>query len=247
MKKLILHIPHASVEVPHYEGYVVEKKVLNHEIKQLTDWYTNDLFYSEKDEMIVANFSRIFCDVERFTDDKKEVMAQYGMGVLYEKTDQGKPMRKVSATLKAKVLKNFYDKHHQRLQNAVEQQLLQHNKALIIDCHSFPNEPLQRDLDKRANRPDFNIGTDAFHTDTHLIEAAKNYFEQKGYSLGVDYPYKGALVPLKYYQKNAKVQSIMLEINRKLYMDTSTTQKSKEYEKTKEIVQGFLKVMRSLI
>lgn len=247
MTKLILHIPHASVKIPHYEGYVVEKEVLNHEIKQLTDWYTDDLFYSEKDEMIVANFSRIFCDVERFTDDEKEVMAQYGMGVLYEKTDKGKQMRKLTSSLKAEVLKNYYNKHHQDFQNAVELQLSQHKKALIIDCHSFPDEPLQRDLDKRANRPDFNIGTDDFHTDKHLVDVAKNYFEEKGYSLGVDYPYRGAIVPLKYYQKDANVQSIMLEVNRKLYMDTLTTQKSKEYEKTKEIVQGFLNLMRDLI
>ena len=55
------------------------------EMLKLTDWYTDDLFYSENNEMIIAEFSRICCDPERFTDDNLEVMAQYGMGVLYEK------------------------------------------------------------------------------------------------------------------------------------------------------------------
>ena len=39
--------------------------------------------------MIIAGFSRIFCDPERFTDGTQEIMAQYGMGVLYEKSDEG--------------------------------------------------------------------------------------------------------------------------------------------------------------
>jgi N-formylglutamate amidohydrolase len=32
------------------------------------------------------------------------------------------------------------------------------------DCHSFPQIPIIRALEKSDFRPDFNIGTDAFHT-----------------------------------------------------------------------------------
>lgn len=88
--KIILHIPHASTNIPIIDGYIVDTVVLDNEILKLTDWYTDDLFCSEQDEMIIAPFSRIFCDPERFTDDAMEVMAQHGMGVLYEKGDDGK-------------------------------------------------------------------------------------------------------------------------------------------------------------
>jgi hypothetical protein len=43
------------------------------------------MFDSDQDDKIIAPFSRIFCDVERFSDDELEVMAKSGMGVLYEK------------------------------------------------------------------------------------------------------------------------------------------------------------------
>ena len=107
-KKIILHIPHSSTKIPLYEGYLVDSTVLDNEILKLTDWFTDDLFYSDEDEMIIAEFSRIFCDPERFTDDSQEVMAQYGMGVLYQKSDEGEEIRKVTPALKEKVLTSFY-------------------------------------------------------------------------------------------------------------------------------------------
>lgn len=49
----------------------------------LTDWYTDELFKLEPVTTVQANFSRLFCDAERFVDDSQEVMAKKGMGVLY--------------------------------------------------------------------------------------------------------------------------------------------------------------------
>ena len=78
----------------------------------MTDWYTDDLFYSDEDEMIVAPFSRIFCDPERFEDDEHEVMAQFGMGVLYENSDAGEPIRTISKELRERIISEYYRKHH---------------------------------------------------------------------------------------------------------------------------------------
>ncbi len=243
-KKLILHVPHSSTNIPWMDGYVIGMEELGQEVLKLTDWYTDDLFYSEQDDMVRADFSRIFCDPERFTDDAEEIMSQVGMGVLYEKSDDGKTIRQVSQAFKAKVLEAFYNPHHQKLTQAVARQLAEFGKALIIDCHSYPSKPLMRDLDQNSNRPDFNIGTDAFHTSPHLIELSKDYFNSKGFSLGVDWPYQGALVPMDYYKKDPNVQSIMLEINRALYLNEPSNEKSDRYEEIKEVLKGFLEVMR---
>ena len=89
MKKLVLHIPHSSIEIPLLDGYVSSHDEIQQEIIKLTDWYTDDLFDSQVDDKIVTPFSRIFCDVERFADDDLEVMSKFGMGVLYEKFDNG--------------------------------------------------------------------------------------------------------------------------------------------------------------
>jgi N-formylglutamate deformylase len=244
-KKIILHVPHSSTEIPLYDGYLVDSSVLDKEILKLTDWFTDDLFYSDEDEMIIAEFSRIFCDPERFTDDSQEVMAQYGMGVLYEKSDNGDEIRIVTPELKEKILNSYYWKHHHKFSLAVNNQLQNHGKAIIIDCLSYPTIPLKRDLDKNPKRPDFNIGTDAYHTPKELIDLSVSFFEKAGYTLGIDWPYKGSIVPMEHYQKNKNVQSIMLEINRGLYLNEPSNEKSESYLKVKDITQQFIKTIKN--
>jgi N-formylglutamate deformylase len=243
-RKIILHVPHSSTTVPLTDGYVINNEAMAKEMLKLTDWYTDDLFQSDEHEMIRADFSRIFCDPERFTDDSQEIMAQYGMGVLYEKNDDGELMRVVTPELRTRILRDYYDKHHEKLSNAVNNQLKFFGKALILDCHSYPSKPFKRDLDKNSNRPDFNIGTDSFHTPKHLIEASKDYFENAGYSVGIDWPYKGSIVPLEHYQKNKNVQTIMLEINRALYLKEPTHEKSEGYSEIKRVVGNFIKTIK---
>ena len=244
-KKLILHIPHSSTLIPFFEGYVVDSMALEKEMLKLTDWYTHDLFHSDADEMIIAGFSRIFCDPERFPDDAQEVMAQYGMGVLYEKSDSGEEIRIVTPELKEKVLTAYYWKHHNKFNTAVNNQLNTYGKVTIVDCHSYPSRPLKRDLDKNPKRPDFNIGTDSFHTTKELIDISVSFFEKAGYTLGIDWPYKGSIVPLEHYQKNKNVSTIMLEINRALYLNEPTNQQSEQYAHIKQVVGEYLKVIKN--
>jgi len=244
MTKLVLHIPHSSDKIPNSKGYVANKKTLENEILKLTDWYTDDLFSCDDSIVIRADFSRIFCDAERFSNDKEEVMAKFGMGVLYERTDDGSLLRTVNNDLRSNILDNFYWPHHEKLTQAVEQQLKLNKKALIIDCHSFPSHPLVRDLDQNNKRPDFNIGTDTFHTPKYLIELSKEFFNQRGYSLGVDWPYSGTIVPLSHYKKTRNVESIMLEINRALYLNEAGNEMSNNYMTIKKVVNEYLKTIK---
>ena len=150
-----------------------------------------------------------------------------------------------TTSLREDILSNYYCPHHEKLNQAVNDQLESNGKALIVDCHSFPSRPLIRDLSQEDNRPDFNIGTDSFHTPNYLIEISKEFFKEKGYSLGIDWPYSGSIVPLHHYQKTKNVSSIMLEINRALYLNEPGNQKSNNYIKTKQTVTEYLNILKT--
>jgi len=218
-KPILLHIPHSSVHIPEADGWewLVDKAALQCEVQVMTDHFTDELFESPRTDRLVANVSRLVVDVERFRDDALEPMAEKGMGAAYTKTHDGQEFKLVYD--REAILRQFYDPHHEALENWVDAALTQHGACFIIDCHSFPNKALTCDLDQSPNRPDFCIGTDAFHTPDVLTICAVDFLAKAGHSLWVNKPYAGSIVPLSRYQKDVRVASIMVEVNRRLYMD----------------------------
>jgi N-formylglutamate amidohydrolase len=243
--KAILHIPHSAPHIPSLEGFIVSQEVIDAEILKLTDWYTDDLFSNDDDEMIIAPFSRIFCDTERYEDFTDANMAHNGMGVLYEKNDKGERIRTITPSLKEKIISSYYAPHHLKLSNAVKTHLSVFGKVLIIGGHSFPSITLNRDRNQNENRPDFNIGTDPYHTPQSFIDVSKHFFGKRGYSLGINSPNSGTMVPVEHYQTNAHVSSIMLEINRALYLNEPTNQMSMRYEEIKTVVRDYIQLMKN--
>ena len=81
IETFILNIPHSSYVIPDYEGFIKER--IAHEINLLTDHSTEEIFDIEGVTQVICDFSRVFCDVERFSDDEKEPMAALGMGMAY--------------------------------------------------------------------------------------------------------------------------------------------------------------------
>lgn len=213
----ILHIPHASTGIPaEYLPSFVQEKLL-HEFAVMTDWFCDELFECER-EKIVFPVSRLLCDVERFRCDEDEIMAKIGMGAVYEKCSDLMPLRHVDASEKERILCRYYDIHHRELTDSVETKLSKFGQCLIVDCHSFYPTALPYELDQSADRPDFCIGTSEFHTPKKCVATAIRFLTEKGFSVKINSPFSGTIVPLRYYRTEPKVFSIMIEVNRKLYL-----------------------------
>jgi N-formylglutamate deformylase len=90
MSHYVFNIPHASTNIPFKEGFIGD--LYKKEVALLTDHATDIIFNVPGVQKMVAPFSRVFCDVERFPDSREE-MEKYGMGVFYTHTDDGQLMR----------------------------------------------------------------------------------------------------------------------------------------------------------
>ncbi|MCU0235356.1 MAG: N-formylglutamate amidohydrolase [Thermoanaerobaculales bacterium] len=221
---VVIHLPHASREIPAdlRQTFLVDDAALERELDRMTDHYTDALFAVSEAAVATVRFpaSRLVVDPERFDDDAREPMAQRGQGVVYTLTSDGRPLRHPPTPFEREaLLDRFYRPHHARLTERVTAALAVHGTALIVDAHSFPDQPLPMELDQRPGRPDICIGTDPLHTPTPLVERLVAACDALGWSVQVDAPYAGAMVPGRFLRREPRVQSVLIEVNRRLYVE----------------------------
>ena len=222
---IVLHIPHSSTVIPAdlRASFLGSDEELSRELLAMTDRYTDELFSLPGASTVRFPVSRLVVDPERFVDDDAEPMAARGMGVVYTRRSDGQPLRAPLAPKdRQNLIERFYLPHHTKLTAAVGRSLEAHGRCRIVDCHSFASRALPCDFDQSPSRPDICIGTDPFHTPAWLTARAVELLGPSGWTVAIDRPFSGALVPLEFYNRRPEVLSIMVELNRGLYMNEKT-------------------------
>jgi N-formylglutamate deformylase len=219
----IIHLPHASWEIPVdlRPTFLLDDAALGRELDRMTDHYTDELFAVPATVAATVRFpvSRFVVDPERFEDDAEEPMAQRGQGVVYTLTSHGEPLRQPPTPCEREaLLDRFYRPHHAQLDALAAAALEAHRTVLVIDGHSFPDRPLPMEFDQRPGRPDICLGMDPVHTPVPLVEGLVSACWALGWSMQIDAPYKGTMVPRRFYRREPRVQSVLIEVNRRLYL-----------------------------
>ena len=240
---VVLHLPHDAPEVPAdvRDQFLLDDGELGREILRMTDHRTADLFGARRaaGRLARAPVSRLIVDVERFAEDALEPMAAAGMGAVYTHTSSNRPLRRpLDPSEREALLERWYRPHHRRLEQLVEHALRHHGRAVLLDAHSFPSKPLPYEGAASPDRPDICIGTDSFHTPAALRDAFVSGFSSEGLRVAVDTPFSGALVPARHYRREPRVQSVMVEVNRCLYLDEATGLPAKGFAEVAATVQA---------
>ena len=234
---VVFHIPHSSRAIPAEvrNSLTLSNLELEREILRLTDWYTDELFGIDSRQVVCFPVSRLVVDPERFPNDADEPMAAKGMGAVYTKTSDGQQLREQGgAWSRSDLMSRYYEPHHFKLRKEVADSTMSGGACVIVDCHSFPSWPLPFEADQSPDRPDLCIGTDPWHTPDSLVECVAEAARREDYSVAFNRPYAGAIVPLSFYRKHGRVFSVMIEVNRSLYMDEATGRKSASFDETRE-------------
>lgn len=213
------HIPHSGTVVPDSvrDQFLPWEGELWREIAMVTDWYTDELFGLPGIAVTQTPISRVVVDLERYADDSQEEKAAFGQGVIYTHNTLGERIRReLLPRDRSLLLDDYYRPWHLQLENNIEQQLAHWGHCLLLDCHSFPDEPFGHEDDDGRPRPDICLGTGG-NTPQWLLASCVSLFQQRGYTVEVDFPYSGCLVPGR-FQRDSRVPAIMLEVNRRLYL-----------------------------
>lgn len=233
-KRILLHIPHDSLEFPDESGYKFTS--MDEEELLLIDHYTEELFTPDVYgnniliDKVVFPFCRLYCDVERFVNDP---LGNNGLGISYSRwvpTGRGIEQKLRSFSTKKKAF-DLYVKHHA---NVAKKMVELGDNTLLIDCHSFSSHPTLL----CSNPPDIDICIGFNDDDTCpskvVIGNIKQFFLSHGYKVGINTPFSNSKtfdVPVKYH-------SVMIEVNKRMYMDEPTLAKNQHFDHVKADIQS---------
>ena len=103
----------------------------------------------------------------------------------------------------------------------------------MIDCHSFSSRPtiLQPDISKNQD-VDICIGFNEDRTKPHeeTLALVAQHFIEKGYKVAFNTPFSNS----KTVETPAKYTSLMIEVNKSLYMDEDTLEKNASFWKVRD-------------
>ena len=219
MQKVVLNIPHSSTFVPDWavKDIIIPALELSSLVDFMTDKDVDEIWGFVPDEnKQVATVSRLVIDTERYRNDEEEAMSLKGMGLYYTHTPDGKQFRTRTEDTYVKCL-GIYDEYHSSLEAKVTKCLDEHGKCILIDCHSFHDDMNYTGFHP-SSFPDVCVGVnDVVSAEAQLVI---DTFKSAGYTVKVNEPFAGSLVPLKYLN-DTRVQSVMIELNRRIYDNIS--------------------------
>ena len=231
---LLLHIPHSSTSFP--EGSNFSFNDLDEKERLLIDYYTDELFIPQQKtngiDSMAFPFCRLFSDVERLVNDPLE---KEGLGISYHRQIHEPPYNtRYFGDLKSafSLYADFHAEMAKRLTYLGD-------NTLLIDCHSFSSQPNLLN----SNPPDIDIcigyNEDETCPDKVVVGNIVQYFGSLGYKVGINEPFSNSKtfsVPVKYH-------SVMIEVNKRLYMDEQTLEKTEGFDKLRNDIQLLYRIL----
>ncbi|MBN8245769.1 N-formylglutamate amidohydrolase [Nitratireductor aquimarinus] len=231
---LVIDSPHSWSDFPHGFDTVAERKDL------LTSWdaWVDELFASATDigaPLLVAQFPRFYLDLNRSRDDidpslvdgdlgfqlRPTKKTEMGMGLLRRQALPGLPVYPgpLPAQEVLRRIAIYYDPYYAELKRLLGNAHARFGKVIHIDCHSMKSRGNAMNDDPGCARPDIVL-SDRDETTAHpdLTKRLAKLFQEAGYTVQVNDPYKGGYLIERYADPEKGFHAIQIELNRALYM-----------------------------
>jgi N-formylglutamate deformylase len=210
--------------------------------------------------LLFCSFPNTFIDVNRTTQDldpaviegewpsplQPSEVALRGLGLIKTKSRYGEQLqeRKLSVAEIQERLSKYYDPYHRELGRLIDERHRRFGLVRQLSCHCMSATGAPTHADKGVQRADFCIG------DVHGASASREFVDlivgtlrSYGYSVTVNDPYYGYELNSRYGAPDKGIDSVMIEINKKLFMDTATFRRTAGFAKLKADLDRLLEVV----
>ncbi|HEY4998527.1 MAG TPA: N-formylglutamate amidohydrolase, partial [Usitatibacter sp.] len=172
---------------------------------------------------------------------------QLGVGLIWRVLDSGEAIygRKLSVDEVKQRIVRYHQPYQRAVKDALDEAHEHFGGVWHINCHSMP--ALSGRISEEGpgkSRADFVLGDrDGSTCEPGFTQFVAKALRDMGYEVKINDPYKGVELVRAFSDPGMQRHSLQIEVNRKLYMDERTRQKSAEFEKLKENIERMLKAV----
>lgn len=265
---LVCDSPHSGVIYPADFDVQVPISLL----RSGEDTFVNELWASIPDvggTLLAANFPRTYIDPNRdVTDIDPDMLAepwpatlsptekssQLGHGLLWRLV-RGQPIydRKLWVLEVENRIGSYYQPYHDALKAQIEAAVAEFGCVWHLNLHSMPSDTYEMlGITPDAPLADFVLGDrDGTTCDPTLLGIIEDFLRAAGHTVARNDPFKGVALIERVGRPHENRNSVQIEINRKLYMNETTYEKTEGFDELKDTLESLslhiAQFVRSLI
>ncbi len=242
---LVCDSPHSGVIYPRDFGSCLPAAIL----RSGEDTYVEELWRAIPAAggcLLAANFPRTYVDPNReISDIDADILAgpwpaelrpsektRLGIGLIWRLAQtQAMYDRKLSVAEVENRIRRFHQPYHAVLSQQIEAAYAKFGGIWHLNLHSMPVNSYEL-LEIKTDKPlaDFVLGDhDGRTCDPALVETIEAFLIGRGYAVARNDPFKGVALISRIGRPAENRHSLQIEVNRKLYMDETTYEKSQDF------------------
>ena len=244
---LVFNSPHSGRIYP--QAFLAASRLDPLALRRSEDAYVEELFAFVTGlgaPLLYAHFPRAYLDVNRepyeldpalFRDglphyaNTQSVRVVGGLGTIARIVSESDEIYREPLTVGAALerINRLYTPYHETLSCLLDEAKRDFGFSVLIDCHSMPSNPI---AEQGGVRPDFVLG-DRFGTSCspEITRLAAGHLKAQGYAVALNKPYAGGYITEHYGRPHRGQHALQIEINRALYMDETSFERSAEFER----------------
>ena len=239
-KSLLVSIPHSGEKIVDECHWLkdLDEVTLMYDVDRFIDQMYESVLHQYNIPKVVTEYHRYVVDCNRWPTDvdcdsvegSNNPSGSHPTGLHWRKTTAGYILFKkpLSQSLHKNIIKKYYEDFFKAI-DSIYEKFRQEGKSNIyhLDLHSMPSRGTKVHRDPDEDRVDIVIGNEKGTTATEeWTEQVSTAYRNQGFDVRLNQPYTGGTIVEKYGDPQQGCQALMIELNRKLYMD----------EKTKKII-----------
>jgi N-formylglutamate deformylase len=233
-------------------------------LRRAEDTHVEALYAAAPDHgatLIAANFPRSYIDANRSLLDIDAALldgtwpgpvnvsrkTEKGIGLVWRLLDTGEAIytRKLTvAEVQARITR-CYAPYHKAVRDAINAAHKHYGGVWHINCHSMPaTSSIISEEGPGVSRADFVLGDrDGTTCAPEFTAFVALTLRDMGYDVRVNDPYKGVELVRAYSEPAEQKHSLQIEVNRKLYMDENSRERTAGFDKLQGDLSRLIKAI----